>query len=678
MRLTLDGMERKPHAYPRLFEPLDLGFLTLRNRVLMGSMHTGLEEARGGMGRLAKFYAQRAEGEAGLIVTGGIAPNREGVVAFGGSRMARARHARHHRPITSAVHQAGGAIVMQILHAGRYAYTPLCVAPSAIKAPIGRFSPRALTSMGVERTIRAFVRSAVLAREAGYDGVEIMGSEGYLINQFVAAETNHRNDAWGGDFQRRCRFPEAIVKRIREAVGPDFLVMYRLSMLDLVAGGSNWQEVEALAKVVESAGATMINTGIGWHEARIPTIATMVPRGGFRFVTKRLMGKVGIPLITTNRFNDPKDCEDALAEGCADMVSMARPFLADARIVQKARLSHEASINTCIGCNQACLDHVFKQKIASCLVNPRACHEDQYEPKNQRGKRVAVVGGGPAGMSAALEQARAGAKVTLLERQQSLGGQLLVAKAIPGKEEFNETIRYFTHELEQTGVEVLTGVEVDSERLASFDEVVVATGVKPRAWNVPGADRSEVVGYLDVLEGRVEVGRRVAVIGAGGIGFDVTDYLTHDADAAGFLASWGVDATLENRGGLAESRRKTSHREVTMYQRGRGKMGANLGKSTGWIHRNTLRARGVKQETGVQYVRVDDEGLHVILSDGTNRVHPVDHVVVCAGQESRVPPGLNHPNMTVVGGAHNARSLDAQRAIREGLLTAFQLRSDTA
>lgn len=660
--------------------------MTLPNRILMGSMHTGLEEENGGVEKLARFYAERAAGEAGLIVTGGIAPNLSGVVAWGGSRMSSRRHAAHHRPIPQAVHAEGGRIVMQILHAGRYAYTPLCVAPSALKSPISRFKPRALTGRGVERTIRDFVRSAVLAREAGYDGVEVMGSEGYLINEFVAADTNLRTDKWGGDFERRCRFPEEILKRIREAVGPDFLVMYRLSMLDLVAGGSDWNEVERLAQIAEKAGANILNTGIGWHEARIPTIATMVPRGGFRFVTKKLMGKVGVPLVTTNRFNDPATCEEALAEGCADMISMARPFLADPHLVAKARLQRPEDINTCIGCNQACLDHVFKQKVSSCLVNPRACHEGGYatvpRPSEHmtsaerggqsssplKGRRIAVVGGGPAGMSAALERARAGASVVLFEAQAQLGGQFLMAQRIPGKTEFNETIRYFETQLSHLDVDVRLSTPATTEVLSEFDEVVLATGVQPRALSIPGADRPEVVSYVDVLKGRVEVGQRVAIVGAGGIGFDVADFLTHDADEEGFMLSWGVDTTLEERGGLSPSTRTQSRREVVMYQRRPGKMGKGLGKTTGWIHRTTLKQRGVKQMTGVQYDRVDDQGFHVCLPDGQMHVQIVDHVVVCAGQVSFIPDEINHPNVTVVGGARDARGLDAQQAIMDGML----------
>jgi 2,4-dienoyl-CoA reductase (NADPH2) len=658
--------------YPHLLAPLDLGFDVLPNRVLMGSMHTGLEEERGGMARLARFYAERARGGVALMVTGGISPNRAGVVAWGGARMSSSAHARHHRVVTDAVRAEGGRIAMQILHAGRYAYTPFCVAPSALRSPISRFTPRALSSRGVDRTIRDFVVSAQLARYAGYHGVEIMGSEGYLINQFLAAQTNKRTDQWGGDFERRSRFALEIVSRVREAVGDDFILIYRLSMLDLVPGGSDWKEVVQLAKGVEAAGATMINTGIGWHEARIPTIATSVPRGGFKFVTKALMGSVDLPLIATNRFNDPGACEQALAEGCADMVSMARPFLADPEFVAKARAGRASHINTCIGCNQACLDHVFAQKVASCLVNPRACHETVTVPKTLKDVRVAVVGAGPAGMSSALECARAGAKVTLFEASEQFGGQFNLAKKIPGKGEFGETVRYFTAELAKHGVEVRLSTPATTERVAGFDRVVLATGVQPRLWNIPGSDRPEVVTYVDVLSGKVDVGRRVAIVGTGGIGFDVADFLTHDADAGGFHASWGVDKALTERGGLTQPTRTSSRREVTMYQRSEGKVGANLGKTTGWIHRQTLKQRGVKQLSGVTYEKLDAEGLHVTLADGTSHTQAVDHVVVCAGQTPHRPDNLDHPNLVVVGGARDARGLDAQRAILEGLRVAME------
>ena len=675
------------HAtYPRLFDPLDLGPMVLPNRIIMGSMHTGLEEEKGGMQRLAKFYAERAAGEASLIVTGGIAPNRAGVVAWGGARMSSPRHANEHRVVTEAVHSEGGRIAMQILHAGRYAYTPFCVAPTRLKSPISRFTPRALSARGVDRTISAFVRSATLAREAGYDGVEVMGSEGYLINQFIASETNHRQDRWGGDFDRRCRFPQEILQRIREAVGDDFLVMYRLSMLDLMAAGSDWHEVEKLARLVELSGANVINTGIGWHEARIPTIASMVPHGGFRFVTKKLMGKVNVPLVTSNRFNSPDDCEAALAEGCADLVSMARPFLADPHLVRKARMARREDINTCIGCNQACLDHVFKKKRSSCLVNPRACHESEYSAlprpmENQdllmrgglssthlKGRKIAIVGGGPAGMNAAVERARAGAEVVLFESASALGGQFLLAQKIPGKSDFAETVRYFRTQLDHLGVRVKLSTRATSQDVATFDEVIVATGVTPRSFQLEGSERPEVVSYLEVLKGQVEVGRRVAILGAGGIGFDVADYLTHDSDGRGFLASWGVDEQLTERGGLATPEREKSKREVLMFQRSPGKMGAGLGKTTGWIHRTTLKQRGVKQHSGVTYQKIDDAGLHVVHRDGTTQVHPVDHVVICIGQDPYRPSDLSHANMTFIGGARASRGLDAQQAIMDGML----------
>ena len=674
------------HKYPLLFSPIKLGALTLPNRVIMGSMHTGLEEERGGFKHLARFYADRVKGGVGLIVTGGISPNRAGVTVFGGARLSNVFHVARHREITQAVKSEGGNIVMQILHAGRYAYTPFNVAPSAIKAPINKFKPRALSSRGVERTIKHFVKTAVLAKKAGYSGVEVMGSEGYLINEFIASQTNHRTDKWGGSFDNRIRFPKEIVSRIREAVGPDFLIMYRLSMLDLVDGGSSWDEVEQLAKDIEFAGADVINTGIGWHEARIPTIATMVPRGGFAFVTKRLMGKLGIPLITTNRFNDPDDCEKALQDGCSDMISMARPFLADPNLMKKAQEGESENINTCIGCNQACLDHLFKRKAASCLVNPRACEESKWFDASQQsspnGKKVAVVGGGPAGMSCASELASLGFSVTLFEQSHELGGQFNVAKLIPGKNEFNATIRYFSNRLRDLGVDVRLNTKADVELLKAegYSNIVLASGVLPRALKMPGADRPEVVSYLDVLRGKVSVGKRVAIIGAGGIGFDVADFRTHDSDAEGFHKSWGIDESLTTRGGLVSSSRTKSKRSVYLLQRSPGKPGAKLGKTTGWIHRMTLRERGVQMWGGVTYSKLDHEGLHLNHLEKGDLTLQVDTVVVCSGQVPFAPleEGLKSSgiNVSLIGGASNSKGLDAQRAIREGLKLATKLAAE--
>jgi len=646
-------------------------------------MHTGLEEEKGGFKKLAHFYAERARGGVALIVTGGIAPNRAGVTALGGARMTKSSHVQKHIIITEAVHKAGGKIIMQILHAGRYAYTPFAVAPSAIKAPISKFKPWALGSHGVERTIRDFVRAAKLAKEAGYDGVEIMGSEGYLINEFIATETNKRTDKWGGDFKNRIKFPLEIVRRVREELGGDSILMYRLSMLDLVAGGSNWSEVEELAIEIERAGADVINTGIGWHEARIPTIATMVPRGGFAFVTKKLKGVVKIPLITTNRFNTPDLCEQALVDGCADMISMARPFLADSFLMRKAKENNASSINTCIGCNQACLDHVFKSKIASCLVNPRACEEEKWSDINtiSRSKvtRVAVVGGGPAGMSCAAELAQLGFKVVLYEKGDTLGGQFNVAKKIPGKSEFDQTIRYFSNRLKDLRVVVKLGVDATVQMLEGedFRYVVIASGVKPREWSIPGSDRPEVVTYLQVLNGEVEVGDNVAIIGAGGIGFDVADFLSHDADKEGFMKSWGVDEALESRGGLIKPERTQTKRTIHLLQRSEFKPGSKLGKTTGWIHRLTLKTRGVSAWAGIKYEKLDDNGLHLTHPGKGNVTLKVDTVVVCAGQVpfSPLEPSLKSKGIDVylIGGAKSSKDLDAQIAIRDGLELAAKL-----
>lgn len=663
--------------YPHLFSPIKVGSLELPNRIIMGSMHLGLEEEKGGLEKLAQFYAARVRGGASLIVTGGISPNRRGVLGPGGARMQSARHAEKHKVITEAVHRDGGHILMQILHGGRYSYHPFNVAPSALKAPINRFKPRALTTRGVERTVRDFVRSAELAREAGYDGVEIMGSEGYLINQFIASSTNKRTDRYGGSFENRMRFPVEIVTSVREKLGDDFVIMYRLSMLDLVAEGSSWDEVEQLAKAIEGAGANIINTGIGWHEARIPTIATLVPRGGFTFVTKQLMGKVGIPLVTTNRLNMPQVCEEALEAGCADLVSMARPFLADPEIVRKSREGKADEINTCIGCNQACLDHIFKRKVASCLVNPRAAHESHW-PLNDRAehvKRVAVVGAGPAGLSAATELARRGHKVVVFEQNEAIGGQFNLAKRIPGKEEFHETIRYFNKQLEILRVDVRLRTPADLEVLREYDEVVLASGVKPRQWNWTADYDPRVMSYIDALSQQEKLNGTVAIIGGGGIGFDVAAALMH-AQGTDFYAKWGIDTTLQERGGLRPHQDCSHPIDLHMFQRSSGKMGANLGKTTGWIHRLELKKAGVHMHTGVEYVALDPSGLH--YKQGSEaKLLSADHFVVCAGQIPYSPLFEQLQAAAIpthrIGGALNAAKLDAQRAIKEGLELAYRM-----
>jgi 2,4-dienoyl-CoA reductase (NADPH2) len=666
------------HPFPHLLSPLDLGFTQLKNRVLMGSMHTGLEEARNGMQRMAAYFAERAKGEGGLIGTGGIAPNREGWRAPFAAKMSNRKEARKHRLITEAVHAEGGKICMQILHAGRYGYHPLLVAPSRIKSPITPFKPRALSSRGVERTIRSFVRTASLAREAGYDGVEIMGSEGYLINEFIVRKTNQRKDEWGGSYENRIRFPIEIVSRVREAVGPDFILIYRLSMLDLVDKGSTWEEVEILAERIEQAGASIINTGIGWHEARVPTIATMVPRGGFSWVTRRLMGQVSIPLITTNRINTPELAEEILARGDAAMGSMARPFLADPDFVKKARLGQSHHINTCIGCNQACLDHVFARKTSSCLVNPRACHETEVVVKPaQIRKSIAVVGAGPAGMAAASTAAQRGHRVTLYEAQDRIGGQFLMAREIPGKEEFNETLRYFANELDRLGVEVRLNHRVSVSELAEqpYDEILLATGVSPRVPDIPGIDREIAIRYDQLLRGEKQAGKRVAIIGAGGIGFDVAEYLTHQTPEEkepipAFMAEWGVDMAYEEPGGLMPPEKPEISREVTLMQRSKGKLGSGLGKTTGWIHRSALRKRGVKMLSEVTYLGIEDRGIR-IQRKGAEQLLEVDTVVVCAGQEPlrELLQPLQDMGRSVhlLGGAHEALELDAKRAIDQAI-----------
>jgi 2,4-dienoyl-CoA reductase (NADPH2) len=674
--------------YPHLLAPLDLGFTTLRNRTLMGSMHTGLEEKPGGFERMAAYFAERAHGGVGLMVTGGIAPNVEGGVYSGAAKLTTAEEADNHRIVTKAVHEAGGKICMQILHAGRYAYSPKQVAPSAIQAPINPFKPKELDEEGIEKQIRDFVTCATLAQTAEYDGVEIMGSEGYFINQFLVAHTNHRTDRWGGSYENRMRLPVEIVRRVREAVGANFIIIYRLSMLDLIEGGSTWEEVVQLAKAIEQAGATLINTGIGWHEARIPTIATKVPRAAFAKVTAKMRGSVSIPLITTNRINTPEVAEQVLAEGDADMVSMARPFLADADFVNKAAAGRGDEINTCIGCNQACLDHTFGGKLTSCLVNPRACHETElnYLPVMQI-KKIAVIGAGPAGLAAATVAAERGHEVTLFDSASEIGGQFNIAKRIPGKEEFFETLRYFGRKLQTTGVDVRlnTRVSVDDLLGKGYDEVILATGIAPRTPAIPGVDNAKVLSYLDVILARKPVGKSVAVIGAGGIGFDVSEFLVHQGvstslDRDAFWEEWGIDGALSARGGVAgiKPHPHAPARQVFLLQRKTSKVGDGLGKTTGWIHRTGLKNKQVQMLNSVEYLKIDDAGLHIrIGAEGEEKLLPVDNVVICAGQDPlrELYDGLQAAGQSVhlIGGADVAAELDAKRAINQGSRLAAQL-----
>lgn len=675
-------------AYPHLLAPLDLGFTTLKNRVLMGSMHTGLEDRVRDFPKLAEYFAERARGDVALIVTGGFAPNIEGWLAPFGSRLASASTARKHRVVTDAVHREGGKIALQILHAGRYGYSPLSVAPSAIKSPITPFRPRALSESGVERQIRCFVRAAVLAREGGYDGVEVMGSEGYFINQFLCSATNKRTDRWGGSFDNRMQLPVEIVRRIRAAVGQDFIVIYRLSMLDLIPDGQSWEEVQTLGKSIAENGASIINTGIGWHESRVPTIATSVPRGAFAWVSKKmrtwLHQHVRIPIVTTNRINTPEIADAIIADGAADMVSMARPLLADPAFVRKASQAKANEINTCIACNQACLDHVFQRKLASCLVNPRACHETELRATPaSKVKRIAVVGAGPAGLACSTELAARGHQVSLFEAAAEIGGQFNMAKLIPGKEEFHETLRYFATRLQNTGVSVQLGTRVGVEHLKEFDDIVLATGVLPRNPKIPGQELPHVLSYIDVLAGKAEVGAKVAILGAGGIGFDVAEYLTEShsltLDLPAWLRHWGVGDPEQGRGGLIRPDTAAPPRAVSLLQRKTSSVGKGLGKTTGWIHRASLKKNQVEMIAGVNYERIVERGILISFGEKRERGYLLecDHIVLCTGQEPQreLLSGLQALGKTphLIGGAEHAGELDAKRAIDQGFRLAYRL-----
>ncbi|MFZ6819128.1 FAD-dependent oxidoreductase [Undibacterium sp. Ji22W] len=676
-----------PNAhFPHLLEPLDLGFTQLRNRVMMGSMHTGLEDRFYHYGKLAEYFRERARGGVGLIVTGGISPNRRGwLLPFGGT-MNSLGDIFNHRKVTRAVHEEGGKIVMQILHSGRYGYQPFIVSASDKKAPISKFKPKALTEAGIESTIRDYVRCAKLAQKSGYDGVEIMGSEGYLLNQFLCVRTNQRTDRWGGSIENRMRLPVEIVRRVRAAVGANFIIMYRHSILDLVEGGNSWDEVIAVAQALEKVGVTIFNTGIGWHEARVPTIVTSVPRAAFVAVSGRLKAAVSIPVVASNRINMPAQAEEIIANGVADMVSMARPFLADPEFVKKAAEGRVDEINTCIACNQACLDHTFSNQRASCLVNPRAAHETELQYlKKSVAKRVAVVGAGPAGLSAATVAAACGHDVSLFDSADSVGGQFKIAMQVPGKEEFKETLRYFRKRLEITGVKLHLGKRVTREELLAqgFDHIIVATGILPRTPRIDGIDHPKVMSYLDVLLHKKEVGKKVAIIGAGGIGFDVAEYLLHDANAPlpipleTWLGEWGIDLQAKQNGGLIEPTAPHPIRDIYLLQRKASKVGAGLGKTSGWVHRATLQRNKVKMMAGVEYHKVDDQGLHISIG-GQAQILDVDHVILCAGQESLTelmptqesPSG---PRFHKIGGAALASELDAKRAIKEGAELAASL-----
>ncbi len=669
--------------YPHLLKPLDLGFTTLKNRVLMGSMHTGLEEAPDGHERMAAFFGERARGGVGLIVTGGFGPSKRGATHEHTKLLHSDEDIKGHRKITDAVHQYDTKICMQILHTGRYAFSPNSIAPSAIQAPINPFKPKAATSEEIESEIQDFVNLAIQAQAAGYDGVEVMGSEGYFLNQFLALRTNQRDDEWGGVYENRMKLPVQIVKRIREAVGENFIIIYRLSMLDLVEGGSSFDEVVKLGKAIEGAGATIINTGIGWHEARIPTIATKVPRAAFTWVTAKYKDSFTIPVVTSNRINTPEKAEEVLARGDADMVSMARPFLADPDFVNKAFEGRADEINTCIGCNQACLDHIFVGKMTSCLVNPRACHETQLNITiAEKPKKIAIVGAGPAGLSAAVTAAECGHSVTLYDAASEIGGQFNVAKQVPGKEEFFETIRYFARELELAGVTLALNKKITADELnaSDFDLVIIATGAVPRQLEIEGIDHCKVMSYLDVLRDKKPVGSKVAVIGAGGIGFDVSEYLVHSGavtsqDIPAFMKEWGVDMTFQARAGVEGMTPDVSPpaREVFLLQRKNSKVGAGLGKTTGWIHRAGLTQKGVVMIPSCEYIKIDDDGLHALVGDKP-QLFDVDNIIICAGQESlrELVDGLTKP-YHLIGGADVAAELDAKRAIDQGTRLAVSL-----
>ncbi len=675
-------------TYPKLLSPLDLGFTTLKNRVIMGSMHTMLEDIPGGIDRLAAFYAERARGQVGLIVTGGIAPNLAGRALPIGHAMDNEEEAEKHRTVTKAVHDEGGKICMQILHVGRYGYSEHNVSASDTKAPISPFPARALTTEEVEQTIVDYVQSARMAQHAHYDGIEIMGSEGYLINQFIVTKINRREDQWGGEYEARIQFPLEIIRRTRAAVGENFIIIYRLSMIDLVKGGSTWEEVIQLAKEVEKAGATIINTGIGWHESRVPTIGTVVPKGGFAWVTKRMMGEVNIPLIATNRINMPDVAEQVLADGCADMVSMARPFLADPQLVQKAIENRPEEINTCIACNQACLDHTFSMQVCSCIVNPRACHETELNyTVAETKKKIAIVGAGPAGLEAALGAAKRGYEVHLYEASNRIGGQFNMAKEIPGKEEYGQTIRYYSTMLAKHNVNVYlnTKASVDLLSKGRFDDIILATGVTPRRVTFEGSDHKNVLTYADVLRDKKPVGKRVAIIGSGGIGFDVAEYLSHDSshpsvslDVADYMKEWGVDMQYNQAGALAENGAEPlpSPREIYLLKRSKGKHGKNLGKTTGWIHRSSLAMKKVNMLAEVSYQKMDNQGLHITVGE-ENRILEVDNIIICAGQEplNDLHDGLVAAGQTVhmIGGAHIAKELDAKKAIKEAMELVIKL-----